>query len=69
MVEFNARTAVESMNIEAQIEKVTEQFEIRRWNIFSTPGLVINGKVVCAGRIPEVAEITTWLTDELEKSQ
>jgi len=69
MVEFNARTAVESMKIEAQIEKVTEQFEIRKWNIFSTPGLVINGRVVCAGRIPEVAEIAIWLTDELKKPQ
>jgi hypothetical protein len=32
----------------------------------STPGLVVNEKVVSSGRIPTEAEITTWLADALE---
>jgi small redox-active disulfide protein 2 len=66
MVETNTRAALENLGIQADIEKVTDYPEIRKWNILSTPGLVINEKVVCAGRIPEVDEITVWLAAEQE---
>lgn len=69
MVELNTRSALEGLGIEAHVEKVTEYPEIKKWNIFSTPGLVINGKVVCAGRIPEIDEITTWLKAESTPSK
>ncbi|MGB7593586.1 MAG: thioredoxin family protein [Terriglobia bacterium] len=49
----------------AQIEKVIEPPEIEEYSMLATPGLVINEKVVCAGRIPALAEVTTWLTNAL----
>ena len=58
------RTA-QHLGIEAQIVKVTEYPEIMKYNIMSTPGLVINEKVVSSGRIPSEAEITTFLTSAL----
>ena len=61
-----AREAVEILSIEAQVEKVTDYTAIMEYDILSTPGLVINEKVVSSGRIPSVAEITTWLTNTLE---
>jgi small redox-active disulfide protein 2 len=62
MVEANARAAVEYSGLQAEIEKVTDWDEIRKWNLLATPGLVINNHVVCAGRIPEIEEIAGWLT-------
>jgi len=51
---------------EATIVKVTEVEEIRRYPIKFTPGLVINEKLVCAGRIPAVEEIKRWLNQALQ---
>jgi small redox-active disulfide protein 2 len=60
-----AQQAVNYLNVEAQVEKVTEVPEIMKYGLLATPGLVINEKLVCAGRIPSVAEVTTWVTNAL----
>lgn len=62
-VEQIARKALEDMAIEAEVIKVTDHSDILKYNILSTPGLVINEKVVSSGRIPAPAEVTTWLAD------
>lgn len=60
-VEANARAAVTHMGMEANFEKITDRETFARYGLLFTPGLVINGKLVCAGRIPTVAEVSTWL--------
>ena len=57
------RKAVSEMGFEADINKITDYGEIMSYPIVSTPGLVINGDVVCSGRVPTQAEVTTWLVN------
>lgn len=65
-VEQIARRVVDEMSLEAEVIKVTDYNDIMAYNVLSTPGLVVNEKVVCSGRIPTKAEVTTWLVDALQ---
>ena len=65
-VEQIVHKVVEEMALQAEIIKVTEYPEIMKYNVMSTPGLVINEKIVSTGRIPTPAEVTTWLTNALK---
>jgi small redox-active disulfide protein 2 len=67
-VEQIVRKIVEEMSLQAEVIKVTEYPEIMKYNIMSTPGLVINEKIVSTGRIPTPAEVTIWLTNALESA-
>ena len=58
--------ALNNLAIEAKVVKVTDYAEIMKYKILATPGLVINEKVVSAGRLPSEAEITTFLTNAME---
>ena len=65
-VETVARQAIGKLALEAEVLKITDSSEIRAYPILATPGLVVNEKLVCAGRIPDEAEVITWLADALE---
>ncbi len=65
-VEQIARKVITDMGIEAEVVKVTGYNDIMTYNVLSTPGLVINEKLVSTGRIPTPAEVTTWVADALQ---
>lgn len=62
-VEQAAREAVDFMHIDAIIIKETDRAAWTTYALLATPGLVINEKLVCAGRVPSAAEVSTWLAD------
>jgi small redox-active disulfide protein 2 len=64
-VETVAKNAVASVGVEAEIIKVTDYAAMMAYNILATPGLVINEKLVAAGRIPQEAEVVTWINNVL----
>jgi small redox-active disulfide protein 2 len=59
---------VAAHNIQAEIQKVTDYAEIMKWPILATPGLVINNRLLAAGRIPSEAEVVSWLTAAAEEA-
>lgn len=60
-LEAVVRKVVAAQGLTAKVEKVTDYAEIMKWNILSTPGLVVNDKVVSTGRIPAESELRSWL--------
>ena len=56
------RDVVSKNGIDATITKVEDIMEIMKYNIMTTPALVIDGKVVTKGIIPSAAEIKQLLT-------
>ena len=61
-----ARKATTDMGVEAEFVKVTDHNDILNYNILSTPGLVINEKVVSSGRIPAPASVSAWIAEALK---
>jgi len=56
------RDVVSKNGINATILKVDDIMEIMKYNIMTTPALVIDGKVVVKGRVPSADEIKQLLT-------
>ena len=59
-LEAVARDAAAEISVQAEFLKVTDMKQIMQYDILSTPGLVINEKVVSSGRIPTKSEIQGW---------
>jgi len=62
------QNAINNLALEVKVEKVIDYDKFTKYRLLAIPGLVINEKLVCAGRLPTEAEITTFLTDALMSS-
>jgi len=62
-VERRTINVLAELNLGADVQKISDIKKIMEYSIISTPGLVINGKVVCSGRIPRPEEIKTWIQE------
>ena len=56
-LEAVTREAVKELGIDAEIEKVKDITKIMAYPVMMTPALVIDEKVVFAGRVPSKSEI------------
>ncbi len=55
--------AAKAKGIEVELEKVEDLPQIMSYGVMSTPGVVVDGKVVHAGGIPSKDAIGNWLED------
>ncbi len=56
------RTEASKLGVEVKLEKVTDYAEIASFGVLSTPGIVIDGKVVHAGGLPKSDDLAKWLS-------
>lgn len=56
------REVVDGAGVAAEIRHVTDYGEIVSRGVMATPGLVIDGQVVLAGRLPTREQVAAWLS-------
>ena len=55
------KEAVADAGIEADICKITDFAEMARLGVLSTPAIVIDGKIMCVGKVPSKQEVIAWI--------
>ncbi len=66
-LEKTVKEVVKELGIDAGIEEVKDIKKIMEYPILTTPGLVINEKLVVSGRVPTKSEVTSFITTALAK--
>lgn len=61
-LEQATREAVKELGIDANIEKEEDIMKIMEYGVMNTPALVIDGKVVTSGRVPNEKDLKSLLT-------
>ena len=57
--------ALDSLGVDASVEHVTDYAEIAAYGVMSTPALVVDDRVVMAGRIPALTALRQALSERL----
>lgn len=68
-VEAVLREAVARLGIAAEVVKVSGREAIGSYGVFMTPAVVIDGRVVATGTIPEVESAMQWIADAQENGK
>jgi small redox-active disulfide protein 2 len=55
------RQVLTEKNLPADLDHITDIREIARYGVMGTPALVINGKIVSAGKVPTKNQVLEWL--------
>jgi len=58
----NAEVAAKELELEFEVEKVTDINEMMKFGVMMTPALVVDGEVKVVGKVPSPDEIKQMLT-------
>ncbi len=65
MLEVVVRTAIQEMDIEADVKNIHDAIYIRERGVTRVPALFINNKLIVEGRVPTVTEMKGIIKDEM----
>ncbi|MES0445924.1 MAG: thioredoxin family protein [Desulfobacterales bacterium] len=51
------------MNLPADLEHITDIKEIGKYGVMGMPALIVNGKVMCTGKVPTKRKLKEWLSE------
>ncbi len=57
------REVLAEMKIPGDLSHVTDPVEIAKFGVLGVPALVINGRIVCVGTVPNRNRVRQWLVD------
>ncbi|MFK4784606.1 thioredoxin family protein [Fusobacterium sp. MFO224] len=66
-LEENTKKAIEELQMEAEVEHITDMAKIVSYGVMSTPALVINNKVVSTGKVLKVDEVKETIKKNIKK--
>ena len=55
--------AAQAKGVKISLEKVTDMAAILSYGVMSTPGVVVDGRVVHSGSVPSSAAVDLWLSN------
>lgn len=55
--------AIKEAGVVADLEKVSDMREIMKHGVFSTPAVVVDGKVKAMGKVPAKKDVIGWITE------
>jgi len=61
------QTAINGLNVECELKKVTDMMEIMKYGIMVTPALVFDGEVKISGKVPSVKEIQDLIRESAQQ--
>lgn len=60
MLEIACRRVVEDFNLDAVINRISDEERIASFNVLQTPALVVNNTLMSQGDLPSVSDLEHW---------
>ena len=60
-LEMELMEIMTEMNLPADLEHITDIKEIGKYGVMGMPALIVNGKVMCTGKVPTKRKLKEWL--------